>query len=134
MKLMKLLNEINIDNLNRIYNLPKGKLFDDAKNIETVFKKSKRTWSEVIENAEKHKDNSIRTRVDIKSINITQPNVQIHKIKNIIGNINHTPIINVVEFPDGERVIYDGHHRLMANWAIGNLQIDVNLIRVNRYD
>jgi hypothetical protein len=46
------------------------------------------------------------------------------------------PIINVVQFNDGEMAIYDGHHRLVANWALGNQNIKVNLVKLNttKYD
>ena len=30
--------------------------------------------------------------------------------------------------------IYDGHHRLVANWALGNTQIKVNLVQLPHYD
>jgi uncharacterized protein (DUF1015 family) len=38
-------------------------------------------------------------------------------------------LINVVEFPDG-LAIYDGHHRLIAAWAMGEKKIKVNLVKV----
>jgi hypothetical protein len=49
----------------------------------------------------------------------------------MMTDLNELPIINVIEFPDGEKVIYDGHHRLVANWALGNPKIKVNLVKVN---
>jgi hypothetical protein len=30
--------------------------------------------------------------------------------------------------------IYDGHHRLIANWALGNTTIKVNLVKLPKYD
>jgi hypothetical protein len=111
--------------------LPQGKLFDDAKNIESIFNKSHHSWSETIESFEKNKDKGKEQNVDIKDIYITQPNIQSNKVKNMIANIDKLPIINVVEFPDSEKVIYDGHHRLIANWALGNTKIKVNLIKVD---
>ena len=36
--------------------LPKGTIFDDAKRIETIFKKSNHSWSEVRETLDKNKD------------------------------------------------------------------------------
>jgi len=111
--------------------LPQGKLFDDAKNIESIFNKSYHSWSETIESFEKNKDKGKEQNVDIKDIYITQPNIQSNKVKNMIANIDKLPVINVVEFPDGEKVIYDGHHRLIANWALGNTKIKVNLIKVD---
>jgi hypothetical protein len=123
----------NIDNyMNKIESLPKGKLFSDAKNIESIFQKSQYTWSETIEAFEKNKKNSNKESVNIKDIYITQPNIQTGKLKNIIANISKTPDINVVEFSNGEKVIFDGHHRLVANWAIGNKKIKVNLAKVSK--
>jgi hypothetical protein len=112
----------------KIDELPKGKLFDDAKNIESIFNRSKHSWSEVIELFEKNK--SKEEYVNIEDIHITQPNIQSNKVKHIITNSKEIPAINVVEFPDGEKVIYDGHHRLVANWALGNEKIKTNLVQV----
>jgi hypothetical protein len=118
----------------RVDKLPAGKLFDDAKNIEGVFKKSKYDWNEVIVTYEQHEDEHHIKFVNISDIHITQPNIQANKVKEIISNINKTPRINVVQFGDGEMAIYDGHHRLIANWALGNTQIKVNLVRLTKYD
>jgi hypothetical protein len=38
----------------KIDELPNGKLFDDAKNVEGVFNKSKYDWNEVIVTYERH--------------------------------------------------------------------------------
>jgi hypothetical protein len=116
----------------RIDELPKGKLFDDAKNIESIFNRSKHSWSEVIELFEKNK--SKEQYVNIEDIHITQPNIQSNKVKQIITNSKEIPAINVVEFPDGEKVIYDGHHRLIANWALGNEKIKTNLVQVENLE
>jgi hypothetical protein len=116
----------------RIDELPKGKLFDDAKNIESIFNRSKHRWSEVIELFEKNK--SKEQYVNIEDIHITQPNIQSNKVKQIITNSKEIPAINVVEFPDGEKVIYDGHHRLIANWALGNEKIKTNLVQVENLE
>lgn len=132
-KLINLLKEIKLSTgiekaYNQIDNLPKGKLFDDAKNIEDIFKMSQHSWSEVIENFEKNKERSILKPIEISDTSITQPNIQSNKVKQIITNIDQTPTINAVQFPDGEKVIYDGHNRLVANWALGNKNIMVNLV------
>jgi hypothetical protein len=116
----------------KIDELPKGKLFDDAKNIESIFNKSQHSWSEVIELFEKNK--SKEQYVNIEDIHITQPNIQSNKVKQIITNSKEIPAINVVEFPDGEKVIYDGHHRLVANWALGNEKIKTNLVQVENLE
>jgi hypothetical protein len=115
----------------KIDKLPKGKLFNNAKNIESIFRKSKHSWSSVIESFEKNKDKSKLEIINIKDIYITQPNIQVNKVKNMLDKVNKLPPINVVEFEDGEKVIYDGHHRLVANWALGNSTIKVNLIKLD---
>ena len=114
----------------KIDNLPPGKIFGDAKNIESIFKKSQHEWSKVVELFEKNKSTSSPQFLDIKDIYITQPNIQSNKVKKLISNFNSAPSINVVEFEDGEKVIYDGHHRLTANWALGNDKVKVNLVKL----
>jgi hypothetical protein len=118
----------------KIDELPIGKLFDDAKNIEGVFNKSKYDWNEVIVTYEQHEDEHHIKFVNISDIHITQPNIQANKVKEIISNINKLPRINVVQFSDGEMAIYDGHHRLTAAWALGQQQIKVNLVKLTKYD
>jgi hypothetical protein len=115
----------------KIDELPQGKIFDDAKNIKDIFKRSSYSWSEVIELFEKNKHKSKPEIIDIKDIHITQPNIQVNKVKNMLDKVNNLPPINVVEFEDGEKVIYDGHHRLVANWALNNNKIKVNLVKIN---
>ena len=117
--------------IEKIDKLPKGKLFDDAKNIEDIFTKSSRSWSEVIEAFEKNRNKAQQELINIKDIHITQPNIQANKIKNMLDKVNSLPPINVIEFEDGEKVIHDAHHRLITNWALGNDKIKVNLIKVN---
>jgi nicotinamide mononucleotide adenylyltransferase len=130
------INELDKSNLKsisqKIDSLPQGKLFDDAKNIESIFNKSKHSWNETIESFEKNKDKGKEQYVNINDIHITQPNIQSNKVKNMIKNIDKLPVINVVEFPDGEKVIYDGHHRLIANWALGNEKIKANLVKIDK--
>ena len=136
-KLKNLLKE-NESSINLAYqkinSLPIGKLFDDAKNIEGIFKMSKHDWNDVIVTYEKHEEQHHIKYVNISDIHITQPNVQANKVKNLLDNIDKLPRINAVQFEDGETAIYDGHHRLVANWAIGNTQIKVNLVRLTKYD
>lgn len=117
--------------IEKIDQLPKGKLFDDAKNIEGIFTKSSRSWSETIEAFEKNRNKAQQELLDIEDIHITQPNVQANKVKNMLDKVNSLPLINVVEFEDGEKVIYDAHHRLVTNWALGNDKIKVNLVKIN---
>lgn len=131
-QLTKLLKEIkNLEVINKkIDSLPQGNLFDDAKNIEGIFPKSKHTWSEAIEAFEAAADTATPMLVDLEDIHITQPNIQSNKVKKLLTNIGQAPAVNAVEFPDGEVAIYDGHHRLVANWASGNNQMKVNLVKV----
>ena len=124
---------------NKIDELPIGKLFNDAKNIQRIFNISRRSWSAVIEAFEKNKDNGNLQLVSLKDIHITQPNIQSNKVKTILDDLNKLTTINVVEFEDGEMAIFDGHHRLVANWALGNSKIQVNLVQtknsnITKYD
>ena len=118
----------------KIDKLPAGKIFADAKNIEGIFNMSQYDWNDVIVTYERHEEQHHIKYVNITDIHITQPNVQFEKVKQIIGNIQSTPRINVVQFENGEMAIYDGHHRLVANWALGNTQIKVNLVQLPHYD
>jgi hypothetical protein len=113
----------------KIDKLPTGKIFDDAKNIAGVFDISKHGWSETVEAFERGEKGAKPTTVNIKDIEITQPNVQSNKVKKMIADLAKTPVINAVEFGDGKLVIFDGHHRLMANWATGAKKIKVNLVK-----
>lgn len=116
--------------IQRIDNLPQGKLFDDAKNIKGVFKMSKHTWNEVIVAYEQREEQHHIVVIDIKDIHITQPNIQANKVDKLLDNIDKLPRINVVQFSNGEKAIYDGHHRLIAHWALGERKIKVNLVRI----
>jgi hypothetical protein len=115
---------------NRIDNLPKGSTFEDAKRIDSIFKKSKHTWSETIEAFEKNEKDAEIKLVNIKDIRITQPNVQSNKVKAMIDNVDKLPTLNAVQFSD-ELVIYDGHHRLLATWAVSEPKIKVNLVTLD---
>ena len=134
--MIRLRNLLNETNHTRIDKLPAGKLFDDAKNIKDVFKMSRHTWNEVIQAFETNQKTATPETVNISDIRITQPNIQSNKVKQIIANINATTPINAVQFVDGEMAIYDGHHRLVANWALGKQTINVNLVKLNqtKYD
>ena len=115
---------------NRIDNLPKGSTFEDAKRIDSIFKKSKHTWSETIEAFEKNEKDAELKLVNIKDIRITQPNVQSNKVKALIDNVDKLPTIFAVQFSD-ELVIYDGHHRVLAAWALNEPKIKVNLVTLD---
>ena len=114
----------------RIDNLPKGSTFEDAKRIDSIFKKSKHTWSETIEAFEKNEKDAEIKLVNIKDIRITQPNIQSNKVKAMIDNFDTLPTVNAVQFSD-ELVIYDGHHRLLAAWTLNEPKIKVNLVTLD---
>lgn len=122
-------NESKVDKaMEKLQALPQGKMFDDAKNIESVFKKSKHTWSEVIETFETNQSDAVETQINIKDIQITQSNIQLYKVEKML-TAKDLPLINVVKFKDGY-VIYDGHHRLMTAWALDDKKIKVNLVTI----
>lgn len=124
-----ILRENKIENaINKLNDLPKGQIFDDAKNITSIFKKSNYSWSYVIETFEKNISNSKHEKVFIKDIFITQPNIQIKKVIKMLNNIDSLPIINAVKFKNNTIAIYDGHHRLITYWALGMDSIMVNLV------
>ena len=112
-----------------IDSLPKGATFDDAKRIDGVFDRSKHTWSEVIEAFEKRQREAKVKSVNVKDVKITQPNIQSNKIKGMLDKVDKLPLINMVQFPDG-LVIYDGHHRLLTAWALGETKIKANLVKL----
>ena len=47
----------------------------------------------------------------------------------MIEKFDKLPIINAVQFSDGIS-IYDGHHRLLTAWSIGETRIKVNLVKI----
>ena len=115
---------------NKLNSLPNGKIFDDAKSIVGIFDKSERSWSEVIEAYEKNQQNAIQQVVDVRNIHITQPNIQSGKVIDIMKNIENVPIVNVVQFENGEMAIYDGHHRVTANYLLGDYKLLVNIVKL----
>ncbi len=119
-----------LDAEQKIDKLPKGSTFDDAKKIDSVFKKSSHTWSEVIETFERNQKDAKPKIISVKDIAITQPNIQSNKVKTMFADFDKLPLINVVEFADGF-AIYDGHHRLAAAWALDMSKIKVNLVKAN---
>lgn len=124
------INESKVELANqKIDDLPKGATFEDAKKIDGVFDKSKHTWSEVIETFESNQKDAKVKSVNVKDIQITQPNIQANKVKRMIAEPGKLPIINAVQFSDGIS-IYDGHHRLMTAWALGETKIKVNLVKI----
>ena len=113
----------------RIDSLPKGAIFDDAKRIGGIFDISKHSWSDVVNAFEKNQKNAKVKSINIKDIQVTQPNIQSNKVKAMIEKFDKLPMINVVEFSDG-LAIYDGHHRLLTAWALGETKIKVSLVKI----
>ena len=113
----------------RIDSLPKGAIFDDAKRIGGIFDISKHSWSDVVNAFEKNQKNAKVKSINIKDIQITQPNIQSNKVKAMIDGFDKLPTINVVQFSDG-LAIYDGHHRLLTAWSLGETKIKVNLVKI----
>jgi hypothetical protein len=68
--------------------------------------------------------------IDIMDIHISQLFVNAEKVKGIIDSIDKAPIINIFQFSDGVNVSFDGHHRLVAYWALGEKRIKVNKFTV----
>lgn len=120
-----------IQGINNLNSLPKGKIFDDAKSIEGVFPKSKHSYSEVAQAFEENRDKSRVQEVDLKDIHITQPNIQSKKVEKMVNDLDKTPTLNVVQFPSGEKAVFDGHHRLTSNWVAGNSKVKVNLVKLD---
>jgi len=131
---MKNYNEFISDltrKLLKIDDLKNGTIFEDAKRIDSIFKLSNHTWSEVIEAFEKNEKDATIQMVNIQDIQITQRNIQSEKVKRFIIQDKELELINAVEFEDG-LAIYDGHHRLTALWALGKTEINVNLVKIKK--
>lgn len=115
--------------LQKVEALPKGSLFDDAKRIDSIFKISNRSWSEVVQAWEENEDRAKHKTLNPKDIHITQRNIQSSKVREMILREGPVKTINVIEFPDG-MVIYDGHHRLTKAWSLGETKLKVNYLKV----
>lgn len=104
-------------------------IFDDSKRIDGIFNITKHSWSDVVNAFEKNEKDAKIKSVNVKDIQITQPNIQSNKVKKMISQDGKLKTINVVQFPDG-LAIYDGHHRLTTAWALGETKIKVNLVKI----
>lgn len=124
-----LLNNLEKVIENKLSELPRGAIFEDAKRIDSIFKKAIHGYSEVLETFEKNKENGIFKVIRVDDIRITQPNIQSKKVVRMASDIEKTPIINVVEFEDGEMAIFDGHHRLTTVWALNKKKVKVFLVK-----
>lgn len=115
--------------LQKVEALPKGSIFDDAKRIDGIFKMNKRPWHEIVATWEQYKDAAQTKTINPTDIQITQPNIQLSKVKEMIFRGTKVKTINVIQFPEGP-VIYDGHHRLTKAWALGETKLKVNYLKV----
>ena len=115
--------------LQKVEELPKGSIFDDAKRIDSIFQISNRPWSEVVQAWEENSDKAKPKTVNLKDIHITQRNIQSSKVGEMILRKDDVKTINVVQFPEGP-VIYDGHHRLTKAWALGETRLKVNYLKL----
>ena len=114
----------------RVDSLPSGRIFDDAKRVDQVFSISKRSWSETAQAFELGRDQAEPVELDLDSLRITQPNIRSSRVKWLISQVESLEPIPIVEFSDGERVVFDGHHRLVANWALGRRTIAAYLVKL----
>jgi hypothetical protein len=115
--------------MQKVEALPKGSIFDDAKRIDSIFQISNRPWSEVVQAWEKNEKQAKPKTINPKDIHITQRNIQSSKVGEMIYRKGTLKTINVIEFPEG-MVIYDGHHRLLTAWALGETKLKVNYIKL----
>ena len=115
--------------IQRVEALPKGSIFDDAKRIDGIFKMNNRPWHEIVATWEQYKDAAKTQTLNPKDIQITQPNIQSNKVREMILRDGKVKTINVIQFPEGP-VIYDGHHRLTKAWALGETKLKVNYIKL----
>ena len=114
--------------IQKVEALPKGAIFDDAKRIDGIFKTNNRPWSEVVQAWEENEDQAKPKTINPKDIQITQRNIQSSKVKEMIQRDGKLKTIHVIEFPEGP-VIYDGHHRLTAQWALGETKLKVLYVK-----
>lgn len=115
----------------RVDDLPSGRIFDDAKRVDQVFSIGTRAWSEAAQAFELGKDQAELVELDLDSLRITQPSIRSSRVKWLISQVESLDPIPVVEFSDGERVVFDGHHRLVANWALGRRRILAYLVKLS---
>ena len=126
------LNENNqnfIDAYNKIDGLPDG-YFKGAKRIDGIFKVSRYTWNEHNEKLKNNRKIISNVYVNLDEIHITQLFIEAIKTKDILSNLKKIPTITIFELINGEKIIYDGHHRLVAHWALGEKKIKVNITKL----
>ena len=114
-------------------------VFQHSRNLKSIFgtfTMSGRAPREFIDGFEEAKaQGKLMTRgykantyIDVMDIHLTQLFVNEDIIKSMFDKLDKLPPINVVQFTNGEIVAFDGHHRIVANWALGKKKIKVNII------
>lgn len=114
----------------KLDSLPKGKIFDDAVDISSIFKKSNKSHNEVLVDYETGEGdgNAVTTEVKISDIQITQPNITKNKVLRFLKDVNKLPHIPVVKY--GRQIVtFDGHHRLVTAWVAGHKTIKVSMVK-----
>jgi hypothetical protein len=114
--------------MQKVEALPKGSIFDDAKRIDGIFKLNNRPWSEIVQTWEENEKQAKPKTINPKDIQITQRNIQLSKVHEMIHRKGSLKTIHVIEYPEG-MVIYDGHHRLTTAWALGITKLKVDYIK-----
>ncbi len=114
--------------MQKVEALPKGSIFDDAKRIDGIFKLNNRPWSEIVQTWEENEKQAKPKTINPKDIQITQRNIQLGKVDEMIHRKGSLKTIHVIEYPEG-MVIYDGHHRLTTAWALGIHKLRVDYIK-----
>jgi len=114
--------------MQKVEALPEGSIFDDAKRIDGIFKLNNRPWSEIVQTWEENEKQAKPKTINPKDIQITQRNIQLSKVHEMIYRKGPLKTIHVIEYPEG-MVIYDGHHRLTTAWALGITKLKVDYIK-----
>ena len=120
---------VNIEKaIEKLYSLPRGKIFSNAKDISNIFKKSNIPYSKVLFNYEQGEQNANIKFVDIDKIEVTQPNITSSKVEKYIKDFNQNSAIPGVMY--GKNIVIpDGHHRLTAAYLLGYDKIKVSLVQ-----
>lgn len=113
----------------QLADLPRGAIFDDAKNLTGVFPRSSRTYHDIVFDFEQGKDGGQSAVVDVAldDISITQPNITQTKVERFMKDIGSLPPIKAVVYDD-ELVVFDGHHRLAAAYFAGADTIPIDTV------
>lgn len=115
--------------LQRVDALPNASLSNDSKLIDRVFQVNNRPWTQLVQIWKQYGHQAQTATLNPTNIQITQHEIQLNKVKEMIYRDGKVKTINVIQFPEGP-VIYDGHHRLTKAWALGETKLKVNLLKL----